>query len=94
MTDFYLNLPDAATFEGFKGVAPFEYDESGSTQSAGWNIDILGEGNKRATSWDSEGEPSYTPLEGFLINLRSSYELPEALKQYVVHPTSPLRVWA
>lgn len=94
MTDFYLNVPDAGTFENLKGVVPFEYAGGGATQSTGWDVDVIGEGQTYITSWNAEGEPTYAVIPGFLINLRSDYALPEALKQYEVYPTSPIRVWA
>lgn len=94
MTDFYLNVPDAETFETLRGVAPFEYAEGGVTQSAGWDVDVIGEGQTYVDSWNSEGEPEYAVIPGFLINLRSGYQLPEELEQYQVFPDSPIRVWA
>ena len=94
MTDTYLNLPDAATFEAMKGTTPFEYTESGFTQSEGWNVDVIGDNQFKVTSWNAEGEPTFTPIPGFLINLRSDIQLPEALKQYEIYPETPIRVWA
>lgn len=94
MTDYYLNLPDAESFETLKGEAPFEYGEGGVTQSAGWSVDVIGEGQTRAVSWDAEGEPTYEVMPGFLVNLRSNFALPEALEQYRVYPIIPIRVWA
>lgn len=94
MTDYYLNLPDAESFETLKGEAPFEYGEGGVTQSTGWSSDVIGEGQTRVVSWDEDGEPTYEVIPGFLINLRSSIELPESLSQYQVFPSTPIRVWA
>lgn len=94
MTDFYLNVPDAETFDSLKGVVPFEYAEGGTTQSAGWDVDVIGKGQVYVKSWNAEGEPTYATIPGFLINLRSNYQLPEGLKQYEVFPASPIRVWA
>lgn len=94
MTDYYLNLPDAESFETLKGEAPFEYGEGGVTQSTGWSVDVIGEGQTRVVSWDAEGEPTYEVIPGFLINLRSNLPLPESLIQYQVFPPTPIRVWA
>ena len=94
MTDFYLNVPDASTFDSLKGVVPFEYGEGGTTQSQGWSVDVIGDGQTYVESWNAEGEATYAVIPGFLINLRSDYVLPEELKQYEVLPTSPIRVWA
>lgn len=94
MTDYFLNLPDAETFEAIKGAIPFEYGEGGVTQSAGWNVDIIGDGQIRVVGWDAEGEPTYAPIQGFLVNLRSERLLPADLIQYQVLPTNPIRVWA
>lgn len=94
MTDFYLNTKTAETFESLKSSTPFEYGEGGVVGSEGWNIDIIGDGQMRVVSWDSEGVPTMGPIGGFLINLRSDNALPEALKQYQVYPVTPIRVWA
>lgn len=94
MTDFYLNVPDASTFETLKGNKPFEYGEGGTTQSKGWSVDVIGDGQTYVESWNAEGEPTYAVIPGFMINLRSDHALPEELKQYEVFPTSPIRVWA
>lgn len=94
MTDFYLNVPDAETFDSLKGVVPFEYAEGGTTQSTGWDVDVIGDGQTYVKSWNAEGEPTYEVIPGFLINLRSDHALPEELEQYRVYPTSPIRVWA
>ena len=94
MSDYYLNLPDAETFEALKGKTPFEYRAGGVMQSAGWSVDVIGEGQSRPVSWDEDGEPTYEAIPGFLINLRSNFPLPETLSQYQVFPTNPIRVWA
>lgn len=94
MTDYYLNVPNEETFDELKGKYPLEYSEGGFVQSPGWSVDIIGSGQSYVSSWDAEGEPTYTPIEGFLVNLRSDFALPESLKEYEVFPTSPIRVWA
>lgn len=94
MSDYYLNLPDAETFEPLKGEVPFEFGEGGVTQSPGWSVDVIGEGQTRIASWNAEGEPAYEAIPGFLINLRSNFPLPESFIQYQVFPTNPIRVWA
>lgn len=94
MTDFYLNMPDAETFETLKDAVPFEYGEAGTLQSNGWSIDVIGDGQVTVSGWTKEGEPIYLPMEGFLVNLRSGAQLPDHLIQYQVFPTSPIRVWA
>lgn len=94
MTDFYLNVNDAETFETLKGVVPFEYAEGGATQSKGWDVDVIGSGQSYVESWNSEGEPTYKVIPGFLINLRSDSQLPEELLKYEVYPVSPIRAWA
>lgn len=93
MTDFYLRLPDEATFEILKGMYPFAYDEGGNAVSPGWTIDEIGIVYK-ATSWDKEGNATLEPTEGYLVNMRSDNELPESLTEYVVFPVTPVRVWA
>lgn len=94
MTDYFLNLPDVETFEALKGEPPFEYGEGGVTQSTGWSVDVIGEGQTRIASWNAEGEPTYEPIPGFLINLRSYLPLPDSLVEYQVFPVTPIRVWA
>lgn len=94
MTDFYLNVGDKETFESLKGNIPFEYADGGVTQSKGWDIDIIGEGQCYIDSWGSDAEPNYKLIPGFLINLRSNNLLPESLTVYEVFPVSPIRVWA
>lgn len=94
MSDYFLNLPDAETFDTVKGAWPFEYGEGGVTQSAGWSVDVIGEGQTRVASWNEDGEPTYEVIPGFLINLRSNLPLPESLVQYQVFPATPIRVWA
>lgn len=94
MTDYFLNFPDAASFESVKGSDPFEYREGGIAESPGWAVDIIGEGVTRPVSWNAEGEATYETLEGFLVNLRSNFELPDYLEEFRVYPSSPVRVWA
>lgn len=83
MTDFYLNVPDAETFETLKGVAPFEYAEGGYTQSSGWSVDVIGDGQTYVESWNAEGEPTYAVIPGFLINLRSDHALPAPMNSTI-----------
>lgn len=95
MTDYYMNFPKESDFDAVKGAVPFEYSaEVGVLQSTGWSIDVLGGDNTRTTGWTAEGEPVFTPIEGFLVNLRSNFALPENLVKYRVFPESPVRVWA
>jgi len=94
MTDFYLDVKTAETFDSLKGLVPFEYGEGGVVGSPGWDVDILGDGQMRVVSWDSEGVPTMEPIGGFLINLRSDIPLPESVQEYEVFPETPLRVWA
>lgn len=94
MTDIYLKFKDEAEFEAFQGRPPFEYGEGGVLQSSGWSLDILGDGFTKVKSWDKEGNPIYTPVEGFLVNLRSDKALPEDLVDHLVYPKTPIRVWA
>lgn len=94
MTDTYLNFPDKETFETFHGRAPFEYGEGGILQSTGWSLDILGDGFTKVESWDKEGNPTYIPVPGFLVNLRSDNSLPEDLLDFQVYPKTPIRMWA
>ena len=94
MTDFYLDVKTAETFDSLKGSVPFEYGEGGVVGSAGWDVDILGDGQMRVVSWDSEGVPTMESIGGFLINLRSNIPLPESVQEYEVFPETPLRVWA
>lgn len=94
MTDFYLDVKTAEIFESLKGSTPFEYGEGGAVGSAGWDVDIIGDGQVRVVSWDAEGTPTTEPMGGFMVNLRSAFHLPEPLVQYQVFPTNPIRVWA
>lgn len=95
MADIYLKFPDEETFETFQGAEPFEYGEGGVLQSEGWSIDILGGGFTKITSWSKEGEPTYSPVEGFLVNLRSANKaIPDSMLEYQVYPRTPIRVWA
>lgn len=94
MTDFYLDVKTEEIFDALKGTQPFEYGEGGTVGSPGWSIDVIGGGQVRVVSWDSEGVPTTEPMGGFLINLRSSQMLPSELDQYQVFPATPIRVWA
>ena len=94
MNDFYLKFPDAQAFDEVKGAVPFDYEQGGSVQSPGWSVDVLGDGLQKVVAWDAEGEPTFAPVEGYLVNLRSAGVLPEPLVQYQVFPATPIRVWA
>lgn len=94
MTDTYLDFNDVDTFNSLEGTAPFEYGEGGTLQSEGWSIDIVGGDQMRVIGWDEEGQPVVEPIGGFLVNLRSDNPLPKILEQYVIHPETPIRVWA
>lgn len=94
MTDFYLNFVTEQAFEDAQGREPFEYGEGGTLQSEGWNIDILGGDCRKIVSWNKDGSAVFQPVGGFLVNLRSSRQLPESLTGYLVFPKTPIRVWA
>lgn len=93
MSDYYLNVPDEATFNSLKGKYPFAFDGNGEPASTGWEVDVIGVVYK-AVSWNEEGEPTMEAQPGFLINLRSEGALPEALDEYQIFPETPVRVWA
>lgn len=94
MKDFYIRLENAEKFESLSGLVPFEYGEGGVIGTSGWSIDILGDGQTKVVSWDSEGNPTLEPVGGFLVNLRSDSQLPENLREFEVFPKTPIRVWA
>ena len=94
MTDYYMDFKDKETFESLKGAVPFEYGPEGTVQSAGWDIDIIGDGELRADGWDKDGEPIMKPVGGFLVNLRSNYDLPKSILEFRTYPENPVRVWA
>lgn len=94
MTDFYMNFNSEEVFETVQGREPFNYGEGGVLQSEGWSIDILGGGFTKISSWDKEGNPIFTDVAGYLVNLRSDKTLPEDLVEYQVYPKTPIRVWA
>lgn len=93
MSDYFLKLQSKASFDQLKTRYPFELGEGGVIGSPGWSVDVLGHTFK-AVAWDGEGEPTYEPVEGYLINLRSDEPLPENLVKYQVFPETPKRVWA
>lgn len=93
MSDYYIRIPTEEAFDEMEGQVPFIYGQGGELFSPGWAIDVIGDLYK-ITSWNRKGEPTYTQFDGFFINLRSDFPLPEFLREFEVFPKTPERVWA
>lgn len=94
MTDFYINTGTLEAFEKLQGKVPFDYGQGGTIGSVGWDIDVIGGDELKTTGWTKDGDPIQEPMGGYLINLRSDNEIPFGVKDYLVYPKTPIRVWA
>lgn len=85
MIDLYLKFTDEAA------ATAVLYTEDRPNFA---NIDTVGTIYKPTGEVDAEGNPAMEALEGWHVNVRIVDEDADALNQYAVTPTMPVRVWA
>jgi len=93
----FLVFPDQATAMSALAAANLVRSEGDDTYYD-YGIDIVGlnpqELDQAAGCYDADGNPIFKQHAGYHVNFITDKPLHEALQQYVVNPTTPMRVFA